>query len=56
MTKNLYTIKTITMYKHLIKRGFKPVDIVPNIYIPNFVVWKFEDTIELRNAMQEYNK
>lgn len=54
MTNNLYTIKTITMYTHLIRKGFKPIEIVPNIYIPDFVVWKFEDTKELRKAMQEY--
>lgn len=54
--KKLYTIKTINMYNYLIHRGFTPVEIAPNIYIPNFVVWKFEDTKELRKAMEQYKK
>lgn len=56
MTNNLYTIKTITMYTYLIKKGFKPIEIVPNIYIPDFVVWRFEDTEELHQAMNEFKR
>ena len=54
--KRLYTIKTINMYNYLIHKGFTPIEIVPNIYIPNFVVWKFEDTKELRKTMEQYKK
>lgn len=53
---NLYTIKTITMFKHLCSKGIYPIEIEPNIYIPKFVVWKYENTNELHKAMQELKK
>lgn len=56
MNNNLYVVKTITMYKHLCSRGIYPVDTEPNIYIPKFIVWKYEDTKELHNAMREFKK
>lgn len=56
MNNNFYTIKAITMYKHLCSRGIFPVKTEPNIYIPKFIVWKYEDTKELRQAMEEFNK
>lgn len=56
MTNNLYTIKTITMFKHLCSKGIYPIQTEPNIYIPKFVVWKYEDTKELRKAMEEFKK
>lgn len=52
----LYVIKTITMYKHLCSKGIYPVEIEPNIYIPKFVIWKYENTKELHNAMQEFKR
>jgi hypothetical protein len=50
----LYVIKTITMYKHLCNKGIYPIEIEPNIYIPKFVVWKYENTPELHAAMREF--
>lgn len=56
MNNNLYVVKTITMYKHLCSKGIYPVGTEPNIYIPKFIVWKYEDTKELHNAMREFKK
>lgn len=56
MTNNLYTIKTITMFKHLCSKGIYPIQTEPNIYIPKFIVWKYEDTKELRKAMEEFKR
>lgn len=53
---NLYTVKTITMFKHLCNNGIYPKEIEPNIYIPKFVVWKYENNSELHKAMQEFKK
>lgn len=51
-----YVIKTITMTKYLTEKGFKIIDTLPNIHKPNFVVWLFEDTDELRKALNNYKK
>lgn len=51
-----YVIKSITMFKHLCNKGIYPVKTEPNIYIPKFIVWIYEDTQQLRTAMSEFQK
>jgi hypothetical protein len=52
--KENYVIKTIAMTKFLTDRGFEIVGTLPNIFIPNKIVWLFKNTPELRQAMSEY--
>lgn len=52
----LYTIFMQRVANQLESRGFKVIKIEPNKKHPNFLVWKFEDTVELRQALREILK
>lgn len=49
----LYTIFMQKIANQLESRGFKVVAIEKNKKHPDFYVWKFEDTLEFRNALHE---
>ena len=48
-----YTIFMQKIANKLESRGFKVIKIVPNKRDPRYVVYYFEDTPELREALQE---
>ena len=47
-----YTIYTQKVANQLESRGFKVQKIVPNHKNPRYVVYYFEDTVELRAALR----
>ena len=47
-----YTIYTQKVANQLESRGFRVQKIVPNHKNPRYVVYYFEDTVELRAALQ----
>lgn len=47
-----YTIYTQKVANQLESRGFKVIKIVPNRKNPRYVVYYFEDTVELRAALR----
>lgn len=51
----MYIIRTLKLKKYLESKGFKVEGTVPNKDIPNFIVWLFENTEELREAIKEYS-
>lgn len=53
MTKIIYSRK---MAVYLRNRGCKIVRVEANPYKPEFDMWIFEDTQELRNAMNNFMK
>lgn len=55
-TKNFYIIKSIRMMTHLIREGFDLYKVIDDDKNPHYKVFLFEDTEELRNAMQLYSK
>ena len=52
----MYIIRTLKLKKYLEELGFKAQGSMPNKDIPNFLVWYYEDTTELRQAVKEYCK
>lgn len=50
----MYIVRTLKLKKHLENLGFRIEGTMPNKDIPNFLVWLFEDTKELRQAVKEY--
>lgn len=53
INKEIYSMKMAT---YLRKLGFKIVSVEVNPYKPEFNMWVFEDTPELRVAMSKFNK
>ena len=53
MRKPLYTIYMQRVANQLEARGFRVVTIEPNKRHPSYFVWKFEDSVELRDALKE---
>lgn len=51
-TKIIFTKKLST---HLVKKGFKCLDTEINLKYPNLLVFKFEDTEELRKEIENYS-
>lgn len=49
----LYTIFMQNIANQLESRGFKVVKIAPNRKNPRYVVYYFEDTVELRAALRD---
>lgn len=52
----MYIIRTLKLKKYLEGKGFKAEGTMPNKDIPNFLVWMFQDSEELRQAVKEYSK
>ena len=52
----MYIVRTLKLKKHLENLGFRIEGTMPNKEIHNFLVWLFEDTKELRQAVKEYCK
>lgn len=50
---SLFPIFSRKIVVELEKRGFEVKKIAPNKYKPNFSVYYFEETVELRKAAQE---
>jgi hypothetical protein len=50
----MYIIRTLKLKKWLENKGFKVEGTIPNKDIPNFLVWLFEDSKEIRQAVKEY--
>lgn len=50
---NLYPVFTRKLVSELEKQGFKVIQIAPNRNNPNLNVYYFEETVELRRAVQE---
>lgn len=57
MTQNgmrLYVCKKIRLYDYLTDQGFIPVKRAHDIYNTDRLVWLYEDTQELRGAIDAY--
>lgn len=52
----MYIIRTLKLKKYLESRGFRAEGTMPNKDIPNFLVWLFEDNMEIRQAVKDYSK
>lgn len=52
----MYIVRTLKLKRYLEEKGFKVEGTAPNRDIPNFIIWLFEDTKELRQAVKEYCK
>ena len=42
------------LYSILVTSGFRPVEVVPHFTNPDYHVWVFEETPELRKIVDEY--
>ena len=42
--------------EHLVKKGFKVVEVIDSPHNPKYLAWKFEETQELVDAMREYQE
>lgn len=55
-----YTCKRSRMLSWLIKEGFEPYETLPDFTNPKFCVWRFKNTPELEEKVEEwfsqYNK
>lgn len=49
----LFPVFSRRIVSELEKLGFKVVNIAPNRKLPGFKVYYFEETVELRNAVQK---
>ncbi|EKY26575.1 DUF5659 domain-containing protein [Clostridium celatum] len=54
--KKWYIIKTFKMCRYLQEKGFEIIKIMPNKENPKWNVFAFEDSNELRQAMEQYKK
>ena len=55
MTETKYFIcKTSRMLEFLRKKGFIPVQVLPDYQNPRYFVWKFEETPEFISARDEW--
>lgn len=49
-----YVCRKIRLYSFLLDKGFKPVQVRPDRDQNERLVWIFDDTQVLRNAIEEY--
>ena len=49
-----YVCRKIRLCTYLIEKGFMYLEEKPNVFDPKRKVWVFEETIDLRNAIEEY--
>lgn len=54
MKKEVYVCRRLRLLNHLRNRGFLPYMTQPDIRNPRFNVWLYEETPELRNAIEDY--
>lgn len=56
MTKEIkkYFCTRPKLYSVLIQSGFRPIEIVPHFTNPDYHVWVFEETKELRDIVEDY--
>lgn len=52
----MYIIRTLRLMNYIVRAGFDCKKIEKDIYNPNKVVFGFEDTRELRQALSNYKK
>lgn len=49
-----YTCKRLRMLEYLKSKGFIPCLTVPDVNNPKYNVWKFKNTPELEDTIEEY--
>lgn len=49
-----YTCKRLRLLQFLKEKGFIPVMTLPDVSNPRFNVWRFKNTPELEDAIDEY--
>ncbi len=49
-----YVCRKIRLYNFLLERGFKPIQVRPDKDYAKRLVWIFNDTTALRNAVEDY--
>lgn len=49
-----YVCRKIRLYNFLLERGFKPIQVRPDRDYTRRLVWIFNDTTALRNAVEDY--
>lgn len=54
MKKQIYVCRRLRLLNHLKSKGFLPYQTQPDINNPRFNVWLYEETPELRNAIEDY--
>lgn len=52
--KKRYLCRKLFLYNFLTSKGFVPVKVVPDKYDVKKTCWLYNDSIELRNAVEEY--
>lgn len=55
-SRKTYVCRKLRIYIYLTERGFKPYRTVPDMRDPNRLVWLYEDSDEIRDAVEEYYK
>lgn len=50
----IYVCRKIRLLNHLLNKGFMFIRTERDKYKPNYNVWLFKDTLELRNSIEEY--
>lgn len=49
-----YTCKRIRLLSYLRAKGFIPYETIPDLQNPKYYNWKFHNTPELQEAIEEY--
>lgn len=52
--RGTYVCRKIRLYSYLTELGFKPYRVVPDMYDSDRLVWLYEDTEEIRDAVESY--
>lgn len=52
--QNVYVCRKLFLYYHLTKEGFKPISHRPDKYNCDKVVWIYEDSPMLRDAVEDF--
>lgn len=52
----MYVCRRMRLCSFLLEKGFKYLSTREDKYNPNYKVWLFENTLELRIAIEEYYK
>lgn len=52
--KEYYTCKRMKLLIFLRNKGFIPEQTIPDLYNPKYLVWRFKNTPELEQAIEEY--
>lgn len=55
-TRGTYVCRKLRLYSFLTDCGFKPYRAVPDMYDSSRLVWLYEDSDEIRDAVEEYYK